>query len=158
MQLNPSKTSSVLLLATIFLLYSQGCQPAQEPLEKFWKDEIRKTERAFSEMSKNEGIRKAFITFADSGAVLKRSRKLVIGKSAIEEFYSNQKPNDDGSESTLTWEPEFVDVSSSGDLGYTYGYYKFVTVDSTGATTENKGIFHTVWKRQKDGSWKFVWD
>ena len=23
---------------------------------------------------------------------------------------------------------------------------------------EYKGIFHTVWKRQSDNSWKYVWD
>jgi ketosteroid isomerase-like protein len=49
-------------------------------------------------------------------------------------------------------------VSACGDLGYTWGSYTFTATDSLGATHRSEGIFHTVWKRQPDGSWKFVWD
>ena len=58
----------------------------------------------------------------------------------------------------LVWKPDYVDVSESGDLAYTYGKYTFTSRDSTGRKVVSKGIFHTVWKRQEDGSWKFVWD
>jgi len=58
----------------------------------------------------------------------------------------------------LEWAPDFVDVSSSGDLAYTYGKFTFSFKDSLGNKVENKGIFHTVWKRQSNGEWKFVWD
>ncbi len=30
--------------------------------------------------------------------------------------------------------------------------------DSIGNDIDNKGVFHTVWKRQADGEWRFVWD
>ena len=58
----------------------------------------------------------------------------------------------------LIWKPDFVDVSASGDLAYTYGAYTYSYKDSTGAIVEQGGIFHTVWKRQADGGWRFVWD
>ena len=58
----------------------------------------------------------------------------------------------------LKWKPDFVDVAASGDLGYTYGHYTYSYIDSTGKAAEDKGIFHTVWKRQPDGNWRFVWD
>jgi len=58
----------------------------------------------------------------------------------------------------LLWKPEFVELSKSGDLGYTYVEYVFLKKDSSGNTIESKGIFHTVWKKQSDGKWKFVWD
>ena len=58
----------------------------------------------------------------------------------------------------LSWSPDFIDVSSSGDLGYTYGKYVFTYSDSIGNLLEDTGIFHTVWKRQADGLWKFVCD
>ena len=51
-----------------------------------------------------------------------------------------------------------MDVSESGDLAYTYGKYTFSAFDSNAKKIEAKGIFHTVWKRQEDGSWKFVYD
>lgn len=59
---------------------------------------------------------------------------------------------------SLQWDADFVDVSKSGELAYTYGKYTFTAIDSTGKTIDDKGIFHTVWKKQKDGKWKFVWD
>ena len=58
----------------------------------------------------------------------------------------------------LTWKADFVDVSASGDLGYTYGEYTYTYKDEAGNTLSEKGIFHTVWKRQKNGDWRFVWD
>ena len=58
----------------------------------------------------------------------------------------------------LSWKPDFVDVSASGDLGYTYGHFTYSYTDSTGTIMESSGVFHTVWKRQADGSWLFVWD
>ena len=30
--------------------------------------------------------------------------------------------------------------------------------NALGNENSMEGIFHTVWKRQEDGSWKFVWD
>ncbi len=76
------------------------------------------------------------------------------GKVAIQEWIKNDvRPNE-----TLTWKPTFVDVSRSGDLAYTYGGAVFTSIDSTGNKIERIGEFHTIWKRQKDGTWKFVWD
>jgi len=51
-----------------------------------------------------------------------------------------------------------VDASETGDMGYTYGKYTWQSKDSSGKVDEAKGVFHTVWKKQKDGSWKYVWD
>jgi len=30
--------------------------------------------------------------------------------------------------------------------------------DEQGKIAEYKGVFHTVWKKQADKSWKYVWD
>lgn len=121
---------------------------------KKWKDEILETEQNFATMAAEEGIRKAFLTYAAEDAVLMRKNTLGIGKKAITVHFENQKSKD----VSLTWKPDFVDVSESGDLGYTYGHYTFSYIDSRGNTIENKGIFHTVWKKQPDGTWRFVWD
>jgi ketosteroid isomerase-like protein len=103
-------------------------------------------------MAKEEGIEKAFTTFAAADAVLMRGNKLIEGIKNIEEHYKNQTSKG------LSWAPDFVDVAASGDLGYTYGHYTYSYIDSTGKAAEDKGIFHTVWKRQADGTWRFVWD
>lgn len=102
-------------------------------------------------MAKEEGIATAFYTFADDSAVIRRGPGVIKGKQAIKEFYEKQPQSGE-----LQWSPDFADVS--GDLGYTYGKFTFSLKDSTGKVNETHGIFHTVWKKQKDGSWKFVWD
>ena len=117
-----------------------------------YKEEIVKTEKEFEAAAKAEGLASAFSRFADSTAVISRGG-LVKGKDSIRLFYEKSR-----ADVHLSWSPDFVDVAASGDLGYTYGHYIYEATDSTGNPIQSRGIFHTVWKRQKDGSWRFVWD
>ena len=134
-----------------FLLFTScATETKKDSIEK-WKMEIRQAEEDFAIMAKEKGIHDAFLNFAADDAVLKRG-SLVIGKEAIDKHLEKSTSKN------LSWSPDFVDVSASGDLGYTYGKYVFTYTDSIGNPLEDKGIFHTVWKRQTDGSWKFVWD
>jgi ketosteroid isomerase-like protein len=111
-------------------------------------------DRAFSKMSEEKGMKNAFLEYIDSNGVLLRPNHLpIVGADAID--YLIQQ-ND--STFILKWEPRNGTVAHSGELGYTYGKYTWFSKDSTGKTSENKGIFHTVWKKQKDGTWRFVWD
>jgi ketosteroid isomerase-like protein len=127
----------------------------EDSMEK-WKREIVDTEKEFAEMALEEGIPKAFLTYAAEDVVLMRNNSLIIGKESLQESYKN-KESESGNVS-LSWKPDFVDVASSGDLGYTYGKYVYTTTDSIGNAKVVEGIFHTVWKRQSDGKWRFVWD
>lgn len=141
--------ASFLLLGMLLL----GCGSHNQDLEK-WKKEIVEVEKAFNDMAQQEGLVKAFEFFAANDGVIRRSKKIIKGKEAIRKWYENDvQPNE-----TLTWKPTFVDVSKSGDLAYTYGNFTFTFPDSLGNMKQNTGIFHTVWKRQADGSWRFVWD
>ncbi|MEP0987844.1 DUF4440 domain-containing protein [Ekhidna sp.] len=143
------------LLLTTLLLAFASCQPTTtaEDTEE-WKAEIMAVEKAFNDMAQEEGLAKAFEFYAAENGAIRRGKKVIKGKKEIGTWYENDsQPNE-----TLTWEPTFVDVSSSGDMAYTYGDYVFTYFDTEGLKKENKGIFHTVWKRQADGSWRFVWD
>jgi ketosteroid isomerase-like protein len=119
-----------------------------------YKQEIRETELAFAKLTKEQGLKVAFATYAAEDAVLNRGNKLIKGKKAIEDYYANQNLDN----VTLEWEPEFIEVAASGDLGYTYGPYTFTSVDSSGEEIKSEGIFHTVWKKQANGEWRYVWD
>jgi ketosteroid isomerase-like protein len=121
-----------------------------------WKAEIIQTEKEFSQMAQKEGISQAFLTYAADDAVLMRNNTLVIGIDSIRMRFL--KTESDPSKASLSWTPDFVDVSSSGDLGYTYGTYVYKWTDSLGNISSDTGVFHTVWKRQPNGDWKFVWD
>ena len=118
------------------------------------KLEVIKTEKEFKKMAKEKGVAEAFYFFADEKAVIKRENKIIKGPAAIKSFYNkNTLP-----ETSLQWTPDFVEVSASGDLAYTYGKFTYSAIDSNGKAIETNGIFHTVWKKQKDGTWKYVWD
>jgi len=149
------KRSYIFYLSLILVLFSCGVEPEKDSIEK-WKSEILETEENFAKMADEEGISRAFMTYAAKDAVLMRNNKLVIGKKNLSVLFKDQssKPKDE----KLSWKPDFVDVSASGDLAYTYGQYSYSYTDSTGTTVESEGVFHTVWKRQADGSWRFVWD
>lgn len=139
----------------LFLFSSCTLKTNKETIEK-WKNEIIETEQSFAKMAKEDGIQKAFLTYAAEDAVLMRHDNLVIGKKAITNHFENQPSKN--TEVTLTWKPDFVEVAASGDIGYTYGKYTYSFVDAAGNIIENQGVFHTVWKRQPNGTWKFVWD
>jgi ketosteroid isomerase-like protein len=118
------------------------------------KNAILQTERDFEELVATKGVAEGFAFYADDSAVVQRRDALVRGKEAIRKNYLNWRYTN----IVLKWTPDFVDVASSGDLGYTYGHYFFSAIDSTGAVVRDSGIFHTVWKRQQNGTWRYVWD
>lgn len=132
-----------------------GCTTASREGDiKKWKDEVVATEKAFNDMAQEKGLVEAFAHFAAEDGVIRRSKKIIQGKEEIRKWYEKDvRPNE-----TLTWAPTFVDVSESGDLAWTYGDFTFTYYDSLGNEKQNQGIFHTVWKRQTDGAWRFVWD
>jgi ketosteroid isomerase-like protein len=119
------------------------------------KHEIEKAEKDFAQMAADKGIAEAFYFFADSNATIKRQNDTLIhGKQPIKNYYSTpfyQK-------ATFKWSPELVDASPDGSMGYTYGKYVWSSTDSAGKPITFNGVFHTVWKKQPDGSWKYVWD
>ncbi len=149
------KKFSIVFISITSLLISCNQKVKEDTLDQ-WKNEIVETEKSFSEMASKEGIPKAFLAYAAEDAVLMRNNTLIIGKEALQQHFGIQNAN--SGQNSLEWEPDFVDVSVSGDLGYTYGTYVYTTVDSLGTSNSVKGVFHTVWKRQPDGTWKFVWD
>jgi len=113
------------------------------------KVEILETDRAFSALSQSKGLRNAFMDFIDNDAVLLRPNSLPLaGGEAMDLII---RSND--TMSVLTWEPKNVEISKSGDLGYTYGVYSRKRVDED---TVYFGTYVTIWKKQPGGKWKFV--
>ena len=119
-----------------------------------YEKEIFETEKAFAKLAKEKGLKIAFTTFAADDAVLMRGNKLIKGKKEIGNYFDSLSLKDP----QLDWEPELVEASASGDLGYTYGPYTFKWKDSEGKLEEATGIFHTVWRKEPDGKWRYVWD
>ena len=86
--------------------------------------------------------------FADDAVTFPQNGKIATGKPK-----ADWKPTD----FQLTWRPEKAVVAASGDLGYTYGYYQSRAHAPQGDVV-HEGKYTTIWRRQKDGSWKVVLD
>ncbi len=145
------KSAFYILIAIIFYNCDVNVKTNSSELNK---QQVLETEKEFEKMTAQKGWAESFSHFADDSAVLQSEEGIIKGKSAIKAHYSNSKYKD----VSLQWDADFVEVAASGDLAYTYGKYTFTAMDTAGKQIDNKGIFHTVWKKQKDGSWKYVWD
>ena len=98
-------------------------------------------------MAADSGIAKAFYFYAAEEAIIKRENDtLISGKTNIGKYYNKT----DEKNTKVNWTPDFVDVSESGDLAYTYGKYTWQIKDTQGKITKYQGTFHTVWKKQSE--------
>lgn len=114
-----------------------------------YKQEIIDTDRAMSDLAAMEGFNIAILFYADDDIVkLNDGQFPVVGKKVFEKRYGkNAGPK------TLTWKPINAEVANSGELGYTWGNWKYVTPDTT-----YYGNYFTAWKKQNDGKWKVALD
>lgn len=141
-------------LLFLVLICSTSCETKMKSKLEL-EAEAYKAESDFKNLSLTKGIPEAFYTFADSNAVIKRENDTLIqGKENIKKYYANPKFK----KASVTWKPDFVEVSKDGEMAFTYGKYIWSVKDSLGNKKDFNGVFHTVWKKQKDGSWKYVWD
>jgi ketosteroid isomerase-like protein len=135
------------------VIFASSCQ--QHAHKEKVKEKIFQTEKAFEKMTAEKGIEEAFYYFADEDAVIHRENDTLIkGKENIRIYYGKKNLKN----AVVNWTPDYINVSDCGTLGYTYGKYVWKIRNNEGAIKEIKGIFHTVWKKQKDNTWKYVWD
>jgi ketosteroid isomerase-like protein len=114
---------------------------------------VRAADSAFSDLAYRMGTGYAFSnTVADDG-VLFGSPALLIGPKAVRESYEAR-----GTSTSLTWRPIFAATAESRDLGYTIGESVSTGRGPSGAVVQRFGKYLTVWRRQKDGTWRFVID
>ena len=120
---------------------------AQTPLQ-----EMVQTEQAFARMAAEKNTRDAFMTYiADDGLLFRPGA--VNGKKWMTEHPvppSDKRP-------LLAWQPSFAGIAASGDLGFTTGPWE-AKPDVNDEKPSGYGHFVTVWKKQPDGSWRFVVD
>lgn len=91
--------------------------------------------------------------FADDGVALGNGKPPVVGKVAIEKSatWSPQAYR-------LTWTPTDGMMGPSGDMGYTWGHFEGHSKDANGNPVTTSGRYMTIWRREKDGTWKVVLD
>jgi ketosteroid isomerase-like protein len=97
-------------------------------------------ERAFAAAVKASGVKQGFLAFAAKDGIMFLPRPTNAAR-AIAGW-----PDKDGAGPPLFWWPLFAGISLSGDLGFT-----------TGGVNRPTRYF-TVWQKQPDGGWKWIYD
>ena len=145
-----------------FVVYS--CNTSQQQDNKgvssgAQKDSLRtllmNVDRSWSERSRQKGYHASRLDFASDSAIdLLDGEMPLHGIKEIKQ-YAATHPD---SSYTLEWKPLRCAVATSGDIGYTYGGWTMHTKTKQQSDTSLYGDYITVWKKQTDGSWKYVVD
>lgn len=140
-----------LLVATIIFPVAR---PTVSASPKATVDTLKQLEGEFMNAAMERGSAGYMSYYADDAVELPNGGPVIPGKAEITKGmgFLDDKNN------RLTWTPVGGDISASGDLGYTYGTYEFHSKDKEGKATVEYGKYASIWKRQKDGSWKVVLD
>jgi len=104
--------------------------------------EIEAAERAFAADGLALGIRDSFLKHMADDAVVFRPGP-VSAKALYEKRPSSQTPR-------LEWWPQKVVIARSGELGLSVGPW---AIDG-----KRGGYYATIWRRQSDGRWKWIYD
>jgi ketosteroid isomerase-like protein len=145
-----TKTAAVLLVA----LASVGCRPSPVDVEAEGAA-LMQLSREWSALVSTAPVDEWIDFWAEDAVLMPPGSPPLRGKAAIREYVEAavQIPG-----FQISWEPESVLVSRSGDLAYMVERNVTVVDDELGhpVTTHGKGV--TVWRKDPDGSWRNVVD
>jgi ketosteroid isomerase-like protein len=115
-----------------------------------------RVDKSFSDFSLKNGFANAFMAYADDNVIKLTSNSYpIIGKKDLVSQFSKIAISN---HNVLTWTPLKAEIAQSGDLGYTFGNYQFRVKLTADKDTIYYGNYVSIWKKQKDGNWKYVLD
>lgn len=134
----------VLLLLVAAPLAVRATEPGAADAARAMVD----SERKFYQTGQEKGTRAAFLAFLADDAVVFRPGP-VNGKEVW-----GKRPE---TGLDLIWEPTFAAIARSAEFGYTTGPAKW-RANKKDEKFLGYGQFVSIWKKQKDGSWKVALD
>jgi ketosteroid isomerase-like protein len=148
------KPRTVALALTLALSGLAPAARAEDPESVTARAALMRVDAEFSAAAQQVGLAEAFVRYADPAAtMLPPGQSAISGHEAIRKQLSGLPAG-----STMTWKPFRADAAASGDLGYTLGTYELRSTDESGKPIARYGKYCSIWKKQKDGSWKWVVD
>ena len=138
-------------VATIILSIAR---PTVAASPKATAETLKQLEAEFMKTAADRGSQGYMSYYADDSVEVPNGAPLIQGKAEIAKGmgFLDDKNN------RLIWTPVGADISASADLGYTYGTFEFHSKNKEGKPTVDYGKYTSIWKLQKDGSWRVVLD
>jgi ketosteroid isomerase-like protein len=139
------KRTLLLLLAIALPLYAEVAE--KNPAPKDPVEEVRQTEIAFAKAFADRDSDKFFSYVADDAHFLSDLRTLE-GKGQVVSAWSHffSRPA-----APFSWGPERVSVTGDGKTAISTG----PVYDPNGTLI---GVYTSIWRKEKDGSWKIIFD
>ena len=134
-----------LLLLLVCLVSNAFAMSAEEQTKL--EAEVRAAETAFAK-SMADRDPQAFAKWVADDAVFFGRDKVTRGKQAVVDSWAGLF---EGPNAPFSWSSEAAVVLESGTLALSYG-------PVLGADGKRFGTFNSVWRREKDGSWKVIFD
>ncbi|HEX8063319.1 MAG TPA: DUF4440 domain-containing protein [Allosphingosinicella sp.] len=105
---------------------------------------VVEAERAFARAAQTDGVNAAFLRYSAPDALVFQpdptNAKAALAANPIPAI-------------ALKWWPAYAGIAASGDLGFTTGPYVAGSGERRGF-----GWYFTIWRRQADGSWRWILD
>lgn len=116
-------------------------------------DEMLAADSAFAKMAAEKGVPAAFAAYAASDVrMFPDGGEPYSGRDALIARFAAWPEG-----AALSWTPVEAMAASGGDFGFTWGRFIFTAPGAAGAVAEH-GKYVSIWRREPDGSWKFVAD
>ncbi|HLW82772.1 MAG TPA: SgcJ/EcaC family oxidoreductase [Candidatus Acidoferrales bacterium] len=123
--------------------------PAQD------QDAIRALDADWSRAVAAKDADKSASFYAENGTLLAPGAPIATGKDAIRKTWAGLMATPGFA---LSFTPNTINVSQSGDLAYELGTYSLTTNDKRGKPQTMRANYVVVWGKQADGSWKALVD
>jgi ketosteroid isomerase-like protein len=138
------------LFVFTLLLLTFSCQPKKLDT-KAESEKLMQASRDWSAAAASKDLEKTLSYWTDNAILYSAGEPELKGKKAIRKMVEASLKDANFS---ISWEPISAEVSESGDMGYLLENSKIVMKDSTvkEKIMTFKGV--TIWKKQKDGTWK----
>jgi uncharacterized protein (TIGR02246 family) len=142
----------IMAMTIAFMIFSCNQQKVDTKVEG---EKIMQLSREWSHVASTGDVEKTVSYWAEDAIVMSPGQPPLKGKKAIRQMVeeSYRIPG-----FRISWQPQTVEVSKSGDMAYLIENSEVSFTDSTGKliTQNNKAV--SIWRKQGDGSWKNVVD
>jgi uncharacterized protein (TIGR02246 family) len=138
----------IVFIAHVLLLLSCNQTKVDQKAEG---EKVMQLSKEWSQAASAGDVEKIVSYWADDAVLMSAGQPVLNGKQAIRKMVeeSYKMPG-----FRISWQPQSVVVSESGDMAYLIENSQVSFTDSTGKpiTLHNKAV--TIWRKQADGSWK----
>ncbi|HEY4127783.1 MAG TPA: DUF4440 domain-containing protein [Gammaproteobacteria bacterium] len=105
----------------------------------------------FAATTAQKGLRDGFLQYLDKQA-------MTLSPKPVNDYDAHEKAKPSKAKVSLTWYPVWALVSASGDFGVDTGPWTYTAVGKDGKPDMAYGDWLSIWKRDKDGQWKILFD